>query len=166
MTTKNQWMMEDVTYAGKHEMPVIKTCDKIPKGNLARFSDVIPNKNASREQWVCFYENDERFEKVWDKASVYVPMLEKFDGIITPDFSMYVNMPIELQRWNCWRSRMIGNYLQRQGKDVIPNARYGDARTYDFCFDGLPRNRHYHSEHLAVCKNALAGRFSRMVYES
>ena len=162
MTTKNQWMMKDATYVGKHEMPVIRACDKLPTGSLARFSDVIPNRKASRKQWVCFYENDERFEKVWDKASIYVPMLEKFDGIITPDFSMYVNMPIELQRWNCWRSRMIGNYLQRQGKDVIPNARYGDARTYDFCFDGLPKNSVLSIGTLGCVKDC----FSRQIFKN
>lgn len=161
MATKNQWMMDGARYVGIHEMPVIKPCNKVPTGNLARFSDVVPNQKASRNQWVCFYEGDDRFEKIWDKASVYVPMLKKFDGIITPDFSMYVDMPLELQRWNCWRSRVIGNYLQREGGDVVPNVRYGDARTYDFCFDGLPKDSVLSVGTLGCVKD----RFSRRIFE-
>ena len=157
--TKNEWLMEGASYAGKHEMPVIEKFEGIPPEKLSRFSDVIPNRKASRNQWVCFYEGDERFEKVWEKANIYIPILEKFDGIITPDFSMYIDMPLELQRWNCWRGRLIGNYLQRRGCKVIPNVRFGDERTFDFCFDGLPKGSVISLGSLGCIKNRTSREF-------
>jgi hypothetical protein len=30
--------------------------------------------------------------------------------------------------------------LNKKGVPVIPNVRWGDERTYEFCFDGLPKN--------------------------
>jgi hypothetical protein len=31
-------------------------------------------------------------------------------------------------------------YLQKQGIKVIPNVRWGDERSFEFCFDGVPKN--------------------------
>jgi hypothetical protein len=42
--------------------------------------------------------------------------------------------------FNIFRSRAIGYWWSQNGIQVIPNVRWGDQRSYDFCFDGLPRN--------------------------
>ena len=66
--------------------------------------------------------------------------MKKFKGVISPDFSLYRNMPIEMQRWNCFRGKAIAHYFEENGINVIPNIRTGDKRTFDFCFDGIAKN--------------------------
>lgn len=70
--------------------------------------------------------------------------LEKLNGyraIITPDFSMYYDMPIIMQLWNLFRSRVVGFYLTKLGYNVVVNIRWTDKRSYRFCFAGLRNNR-------------------------
>lgn len=69
--------------------------------------------------------------------------LEKLDGykaIITPDFSMYYDMPIIMQMWNLFRSRVVGFYLTMLGYTVVVNVRWADVRSYQYCFAGLRQN--------------------------
>lgn len=32
-------------------------------------------------------------------------------------------------------------WLQKNGIEVIPNVRFGDERTFSFCFDGIEKNK-------------------------
>ena len=38
-------------------------------------------------------------------------------------------------------NRAVGAYLQEQGLNVIPNIRWQDKRSYDFCFDGVEKHQ-------------------------
>ena len=38
-------------------------------------------------------------------------------------------------------NRAVGVYLQEQGLNVIPNIRWQDKRSYDFCFDGVEKHQ-------------------------
>ena len=87
--------------------------------------------------WVCFYEDDAGFERIWNNPNKYLPILKKFDGVISPDFSLYRDMPLVMQEWNTYRGRAIGHWLQENGIAVIPNIRWGDSRSYDFCCLGV-----------------------------
>lgn len=69
--------------------------------------------------------------------------LSKLDGyraIITPDFSMYYDMPIIMQMWNLLRSRIVGFYLAKLGYNVVVNVRWTDEKSYSYCFAGLRQN--------------------------
>ena len=76
--------------------------------------------------------------------------LENFKNlecVITPDCSLYRDMPLTAQIANVYRSRAIGYYLQKNGIYVIPNIRWGDERSYTnkvfnekFAFLGIPKN--------------------------
>ena len=69
--------------------------------------------------------------------------LDKLDGyraIITPDFSVYYDMPIIMQMWNLFRSRVVGFYLTKLGYDVVVNVRWTDETSYRYCFAGLRQN--------------------------
>lgn len=57
--------------------------------------------------------------------------------MITPDFSLYREMPLAMQIWNTYRNRAIGYWLQSNGIPIVPNVRWGDERTYAFAFEGL-----------------------------
>ncbi len=73
----------------------------------------------------------------------YLAKLKKFNGIITPDFSIYRDMPLVMQQWNTYRGKALGHWWQSNGLNVLPNVRYGDSRTYEFCCAGVPKNSLY-----------------------
>ena len=46
-----------------------------------------------------------------------------------------------MQLWNTYRGRALAHWLQENGIKVIPNVRFNDERTYDFCFDGIEKDK-------------------------
>ena len=66
-------------------------------------------------------------------------MLKSFDGVITPDFSLYRELPMSMQIWNTYRNRALGHWFQSNGIDIIANIRWGDERTYNFAFEGIEK---------------------------
>lgn len=51
-----------------------------------------------------------------------------------------MGMPMAMKVWNIYRSRLIGQIMQRRGINVIPTVSWAEPETFQFCFDGLPRN--------------------------
>ncbi len=134
--TFNTFLVENSTFDGSLEIPVINKEYSIPN-QLIPFSKCI----SSREHncWVHFYEDDIMFERIWNNPEKYLSILKKYNGIISPDFSLYRDFPLVMQQWNTYRNRAIGSWLQQNGIKVIPNVRFGDKRTYAFCCLGIEK---------------------------
>ena len=133
-------MVNNAEYAGDMEMPRIRTSKEIPS-RLVTFSKAMSQKWNDFDCWVVFYEHDQKFEKLWRNPKKYLNKLKKFRGVISPDFSLYRNMPLCMQVWNAYRGRALASWFQETGIEVIPNVRFGDERTYFFCFDGIEKNK-------------------------
>lgn len=120
------FLVNESEFSDNLEFPIIK------KTNLKALK-AIPFDKALKtnnfEQWVHFYIHDYMFERIWNNPKQYLNRLKKFDGVITPDFSLYRDMPLVMQMWNTYRGRSIGFWLQANGIPVIPNVRWGDERT-------------------------------------
>ena len=136
----HSFLVENADYDGCFELPKIKTSDLIPK-KVVTFSKAMSKSCNDFDCWVVFYEHDNKFERLWNNPKQYLPKLKKFKGIISPDFSLYRNMPLVMQMWNTYRGRSIAVWLQNNGVEVIPNVRFGDERTFSFCFDGVEENK-------------------------
>ena len=131
------YLVEDATFAGDLEIPALKPTDKLP-AQMRPFSQAISSKE--RHVWVHFYEDDAKFERIWNSPKRYLRILKEFDGAISPDFSLYRDMPLVMQYWNIYRSRAVAHALQSAGLPVIPNIRFGDRRTWKACCLGIPMN--------------------------
>ena len=134
----HSFLVEDADYEGYIELPKIRTSNLIPK-KLVLFSKAMSKTWEDFDCWVMFYEHDVKFERLWNNPKRYLKKLKRFKGVISPDFSLYRNMPLVMQQWNTYRSRALAVWLQNNGIEVIPNIRFNDERTYDFCFDGIER---------------------------
>ena len=134
----HSFLVEDADYEGYIELPKIRTSNLIPK-KLVLFSKAMSKTWEDLDCWVMFYEHDVKFERLWNNPKRYLKKLKRFKGVISPDFSLYRNMPLVMQQWNTYRSRALAVWLQNNGIEVIPNIRFNDERTYDFCFDGIER---------------------------
>ena len=132
------FLVENADYDGHFELPVIKTSNLIPR-KLVPFSKAMAKTWNDFGCWVMFYEHDIKFERFWNRPIQYLEKLKKFEGVISPDFSLYRNMPLCMQMWNTYRGRALAVWLQNNGVKIIPNVRFNDERTYEFCFDGIER---------------------------
>lgn len=132
------WLLEGAELDG--EYPCIKPLPEtvpMPKG-LVPFSKRNDVKNKRR--WIHFYEDDRRFRSLAANPDRYIPKLREFDGVIAPDFSLYRWGPLPVLEANVYRSRLLGHYLQRAGLAVVATVRWGDERTFDFCFRGIAKH--------------------------
>ncbi|MCR5662524.1 MAG: DUF4417 domain-containing protein [bacterium] len=130
------FMLRAATYDGYLEIPCLKPENSLPS-KLISFSKAISSKDY--ECWVHFYEDDVKIERIWTNPSRYLPVLKRFRGVICPDFSVYRDMPLPMQRCNILRSRTIGHWLQDNKVLILPNVRYGDERTFDTCCLGIAK---------------------------
>lgn len=122
--------------SGFYEMPVIESNGYIPEEligfNYAKTSD---NKKAG----IHFYLDDYQFERIWNDPKAYVELLSGYACVLSPDFSLYLDMPLAMKIWNVFRSRAIGRYLQSEGIKVIPTVSWAEPKTFAFAFEGIPK---------------------------
>lgn len=122
-----------------YEMPMLAPTDFIPS-ELMPFNYVLSDKGRSEDKGIHFYIDDYQFERIWQRPEDYIKRLTAYSCALTPDFSLYLDMPLPIKIWNVYRSRLIGQIMQRYGIEVIPTLSWGDADTFDFAFEGLPVN--------------------------
>ncbi|MBQ7897108.1 MAG: DUF4417 domain-containing protein [Clostridia bacterium] len=134
------FLVENANFSGDYELPQLQTSNEIPQ-KVILFSEAMSRSCKDFDSWVVFYEHDKKFERLWNNPKAYLEKLKKFKGVISPDFSLYRNMPLCMQIWNTYRSRSLAFWLQSKGVEVIPNVRFNDERTYEFCFDGIEKNK-------------------------
>lgn len=122
--------------AGFYQMPELEPCNMVPD-DLISFNYVLTSKEY--DKGVHFYVDDYQFERIWDRPKFYIEKLRPFKCCLTPDFSLYTDMPMSMKVWNVYRSRLIGQMMQNEGLPVIPTVSWAEARTFGFAFAGLPK---------------------------
>lgn len=120
---------------GYYRIPIIQNNRYIPK-DIIGFNYAKTSKEKSIG--IHFYLDDYQFERVWNRPNKYIDVLKQYDCIFSPDFSLYMDMPMAMKIWNTYRSRLIGQYYQKQGIKVIPTLSWAEKETFEFCFDGIP----------------------------
>lgn len=120
---------------GFYQMPTIEKVAHIPDG-LMGFNYALTSGDSSKG--IHFYVDDYQFERIWNDPHKYIKILGEYDCVLTPDFSLYLDMPISMKIWNVFRSRLIGQMMQDEGLTVIPTVSWAEPETFDFAFDGLP----------------------------
>lgn len=118
------------------QMPVIENNNYIPD-ELIGFNYAKTSKD--KNYGIHFYLDDYQFERVWNKPEEYVDIINQYECALSPDFSLYLDMPMPMKIWNIYRSRQIGQYWQSQGIKVIPTISWAEPETFEFCFKGIPK---------------------------
>lgn len=113
--------------------------DELVDLRLLAYNQVQGDKGKNSDRIVHFFLYDYNFEKLWSKPNNQVEALSKYKGVLTPDFSMYLEMPYALQIYNTFRNRWCGAYLANEGLRVIPTVNWSDEKSFDFCFKGIEK---------------------------
>lgn len=87
------------------------------------------------------YTADRKLQSQLTKPHEWSERFEGFWGIVTPDFSMWVDDPLDLKVFATRMSRSIGAFHSSRGHRVLPTIRWTGPTDYTFCFDGItPRS--------------------------
>lgn len=119
---------------GFYQIPLIKAEDFVPS-DLIGFN--YAKSSANKQAGVHCFVDDYQFERLWNTPYEYVDLLSEYECFLTPDFSLYMDMPMAMKIWNVYRSRLIGQIYQDSGIRVIPTLSWAEPATYQFCFDGI-----------------------------
>ncbi len=120
--------------SNKYGIPDIKA-DKLEVKNLIPYR-VDKNRNGTAH----FFLDDYRFERCWKNADSQIEELKKYDGALSPDFSMYTNYPQAFQIWQVYRNRWCAAYWQLHGIKVIPTVSWSTEESFKYCFLGIPKH--------------------------
>ncbi len=163
----NPELAEGAAFEGLFQFPVIEPTREIvyPK-YLVPFSE--RNKIINPEEaFVVFYEHDDKFADIIRHPNKYIDDLKRFAGVISPDNSLYRDIPLVVQIANIYRNRLIGSFLQRNDIPVIANLRWGDERTYGrelfgeaVAFSSAPK----HSVVAVGCYGCIRGKENRKYF--
>jgi Vilmaviridae nuclease len=85
---------------------------------------------------VHFFLDDYRFESLWNNPLRNIDALMKIGLVLSPDFSLWIDMPVAMQIWNTYRNRWLACFWQQYGISVIPTISW--SHSFDFCFLGIP----------------------------
>lgn len=140
------YLVEKAMFDGTLQMPrIVKPESIVIPEALIPFTQRRSTKDC--REFVHFYEYDEKFASVMTATNKYLNELRQFRGVISPDCSLYTDMPLVVQMANTYMNRAVGSFLQSQGIYVIPNVRWGDERSYTckyfpdkFAFLGVDKN--------------------------
>lgn len=149
----NAFMVKNAIFEGDYDMPLCPCTAKSPPKELISYEDAkslykkeIKNGNTNFfvDAFIHFYIDDQKFDgkqsSVWLYPEKALEVIKHFAGIITVDFSTYSDFPDAIKRYNTYRMRAFGCWIASLGIQVINNVRWGTVETWEYCFDGIPKN--------------------------
>lgn len=108
---------------------------------LVACSDTRTKDNeTNKKKGVHFFVDDYRFSGIYNNPERTLNRYSQYRFLLTPDFSTYADMDLWRQLESVAKNRWVGAYWQNKGLTVIPTVSWSDARSFEFCFDGIERN--------------------------
>lgn len=148
----NASLLKDAIFL-EYDIPLCPTTSKsLPKKiityeealNIHRKQTKSSHSKYSVDAYVTFSIDDYKFDKginaIWENPSKTIKLLKHFKGIITPDFSTYIDFPDPIKRYNTFRMRAFGYFCGKIGLEVINNVRWDPSNDYEYCFIGIPND--------------------------
>lgn len=128
-----------ISFTGKYEMPIVKPCTiSVPSDSeIFSFHRAIPAKMAN--VFPHFYVSDDILERIWNHWREYEDKLRHFPAVISPDFSMFMDMLEPQRRYNCFRNKLLAARWQADGLVVIPSISWADRNSFGYAIDGWPK---------------------------
>lgn len=127
---------------GMYDIPYVKKDDvDVSSASLISFSDTCSKENLiNRKKGVHFFIDDYRFESVYNHPEKYLEKLSQYSFLISPDYSLYAEMPRAIQIFNVFKNRWVATYWQDKGLKVIPCVSWSDTLSFQYCFEGIEKN--------------------------
>lgn len=123
---------------GKYGMPLIKKQEiDLDKIDLWNYTKTKLDDEENKYKTIHFFTYDWLFENVYEKPEKTIEKLSQYYAVLSPEFSLYWDMPKALQIYSTFKNRWCGAFFQKHGMRVIPTVCSAGNESYDFCFDGI-----------------------------
>ncbi len=141
-------------------IPALPLARRVP-ARLVAYSDRRAIEHATAgpvtdSAAVHFFLDDYRFETVWSKPERGLSRCQRLGAALTPDFSLWRDMPRVMQQWQVYRSRWCGAWLLHHGVAVIPTVSWSTPDSYEFAFAGIPAGSVVAVATVGVCREREA----------
>ena len=95
---KQELVRNEFKTVGKYQIPLIRKQDiDLDTISLISFSDIKQDDKENAYKTVHFFTYDWLFDKVYEKAAGCAEKLKQYYALLSPDFSMFTDMPKALQ---------------------------------------------------------------------
>ena len=137
--SKQTFLRNEFDASGKWNIPIIRKTElDLAYVNLISYTDIKTNDiDENKQRGIHFYIDDYKMEGLYYNHERSIHRIAQYKFVITPDYSLYRDMPKAVQLFNVFRSRWCGAFWRSKGITVIPNVSWGDSTTFEFCFDGI-----------------------------
>lgn len=136
------FLRNEMECTGKYEIPLMKKCILDTNSiDLLSYSDIRTNDSITNcQKGVHFYIDDYRFQGIYNNPNNSLNRLSQYKFLLTPDFSLYQEMPIWRMIQSVAMNRWVGCWWQKKGLTVVPTISWASPVSYQFCFDGVPKD--------------------------
>ncbi len=147
----NAFMVKDAYFSPGSDMPICTSTTQVPL-ELISYDDAkgiykrmvrAGNTDFHTKAFIHFFIDDQKFDgkrsSIWLYPEEALKVITHFDGIITPDFSTNADFPDPWKRFNTYRMRSFGCWMNQKKIPVINCVRWGTYETWCYCFDGIPK---------------------------
>ena len=136
------FLVEEANFTDNEEYPIIERwmIPNIPPKKIITFSEAINYHGDLSEYYICFYAQDETFERIRKNPKKYDSFFKRCAGIIGFDFSIHTDMPIIKQKSQINDNLCLTYYYGKQGNRVIPNIRCGIDELLPEFLSGIPKH--------------------------
>lgn len=116
-------------------MPIVKSyCGSMPS-SLIGLNRI--NGAYSNDCWLHGFSDDCILERLWNRPYYYIKKISNLGGMLSPDFSLYLNMsPIE-KKMNIFRKNALSQIAQNKGINVIYTLCWAEYDSLEYCVDGV-----------------------------
>ena len=139
---KQSFLRNEFDAQGKWNIPVVKK-EKLDVATVSLISYSDTNSKESDKnkcKGVHFFIDDYRMEDIYNHPLRSLNKLAQYNFVLTPDYSLYMNMPRAVQLFNIFRNRWCGAFWQKNGLKVFPTISWSDIQSFEYCFEGVEKN--------------------------
>ena len=161
----NMHIAKELSFTTQHKIPILEAYTGETDFEIHPYAK---RKGLSGEhQALMFFDYDCRFDNaVWRNLESTTRKLSNFEYLFTPDYSLYVDECLTHQNIEfTYRTRFVGAYWQHCGFKVIPTVSWGNANSFTYAFEGLPKgsvlatcgvgNKHHGSSFHPLCYSSM-----------
>ena len=121
---------------GKLQIPIIPkfqvSADDFNDLLLIGFDKTHLEDQNHLDRMVHFFLYDYRFERVWKNPDNDIEKLYRYRTVLSPNFSMNLEMAPVMQQYNVFHNRWCSDYWASKGIRVIPTVSWSDESTFVF----------------------------------
>ena len=125
---------------GLWEIPmIVKQPLDLSHIELIACSDTSKCDTKNLHKGVHFFTDDYRFESIYAHPERTLEKYGRYRFLLSPDFSLYREMPPWRQIESVGKARWVGAFWQSKGLTVIPTVSWGAPNSFRYCFDGIEK---------------------------